>query len=86
MGSDGVACESTPCNLALPLGEHVRLQAHIRGRSAIVEVDVVRDMAPVTIRIRTGGGGGGQQEEEPGGTGAAGPLKIPTALQGGGRR
>ncbi len=84
MGSEGVACESTPCNVSLPVGEHVRLQAHLRARSAIVEVDVVREMAPVMIRIRMGGGGTAQ-EEDPGGTGPAGPLKIPTALQGPGR-
>jgi hypothetical protein len=58
MGSDGIACESSPCNLQLPLGQHLRLQAHLRNRDAIVEVDVVRDMAPVSIRLPSGGGGG----------------------------
>ncbi|GAB4196829.1 MAG: hypothetical protein OHK0013_04350 [Sandaracinaceae bacterium] len=81
MGSQGIGCEATPCNLMLPLGEHVRLQAHVRNRSAIVEVDVVRDMAPVTIAIRPRGGGAGGGED-PGGTTSIGPLKIPTVLEG----
>jgi serine/threonine-protein kinase len=81
LGSDGVACESSPCNLMLPVGEHVRLQAHLRGRTQVVEVDVVRQMAPIAIRIRTGGGG----SADPGGSTSVGPLKIPTALQGPGR-
>jgi serine/threonine-protein kinase len=81
LGAEGVGCEATPCNLMLPLGEHVRLQAHLRNRSATVEVDVVRDMAPVTIAIRprpSSGGGG----DDPGGTTSIGPLKIPTVLEG----
>jgi len=84
LGSEGIACEAAPCNLQLPLGSHVRLQAHARNRSQIVEIDVARDMAPVTIRIRTGGGGG--ETTDPGGSEGFGPLKIPTALQGGGGR
>jgi hypothetical protein len=84
MGSEGIACESSPCNLQLPLGEHLRLQAHLRNRSAIVEVDVVGDMAPVSIRLPTRGGGG-TQEQDPGGSVGVGPLKIPEALLGGGR-
>jgi hypothetical protein len=84
MGSEGISCESSPCNLQLPLGEHLRLQAHLRNRSAIVEVDVVRDMAPVSIRLPSRGGGT-QQEQDPGGSVGVGPLKIPEALQGGGR-
>jgi serine/threonine-protein kinase len=82
MGTEGIGCEATPCNLMLPVGEHVRLQAHVRNRSAIVEVDVVRDMAPVTIAIRPRGGGGGGGSDDPGGTTSVGPLKIPTVLEG----
>ncbi len=84
LGSEGISCEAAPCNLQLPVGSHVRLQAHARNRSQIVEIDVERDMAPVTIRIRTGGGGGGATD--PGGSEGVGPLKIPTALQGGSGR
>jgi len=83
LGSEGIACEASPCNLQLPLGSHVRLQAHARNRSQIVEIDVARDMAPVTIRIRTGGGGG---TTEPGGSEGIGPLKVPAALPGRGAR
>ena len=85
MGSEGIACESSPCNLSLPVGEHVRLQAHLRNRNAIVEVDVVRDMAPISIRLPGGGGGRPPPEDPGGGGGSVGPLKIPEALQGGGR-
>jgi tRNA A-37 threonylcarbamoyl transferase component Bud32 len=85
MGSDGIACESSPCNLQLPLGQHLRLQAHLRNRDAIVEVDVVRDMAPVSIRLPSGGGGGRPPPDDDPGGGSVGPLKIPPALQGGGR-
>jgi serine/threonine-protein kinase len=85
MGSEGIACESSPCNLPLPLGEHVRLQAHLRNRDAIVEVDVVRDMAPVSIRLGGGGGGGRPPPDDDDPGGSVGPLKIPPALQGGGQ-
>ncbi|MBX7194401.1 MAG: protein kinase [Sandaracinaceae bacterium] len=83
LGSEGIACESTPCNLSLPLGQHVQLQAHLRNRSQVVEVDVVRDMAPISIRIRTTTSSGTDGQVTDPGDGMLGPLKIPDALQGG---
>jgi tRNA A-37 threonylcarbamoyl transferase component Bud32 len=74
LGSEGLACESTPCNLALPVGEQVRLQAHLRNRSSIVEVGVVRGMPPVTIRLPVRAGGA--DDGDPGGE-QVGPLKHP---------
>ena len=74
LGSEGLACDSTPCNLALPVGEQVRLQAHLRNRSTIVEVGVVRGMPPVTIRLP--GRAGGADDGDPGGE-QVGPLKHP---------
>lgn len=82
LGGDGTSCEASPCNLMLPEGAHVRLQAHLRGRNAIVEVDVTQAMAPVVIRIRAAAPTGQDEPTTPSGPGGAGPLKIPHALQG----
>ncbi len=78
VGDDGISCESAPCTLLLPVGEHVRLQAHLGARTTTVEVDVVRGMAPILVRLR-GGGGSSRPDDDP--SDPAGPLKIPTLFR-----